>query len=251
VTPDLPDEALSLTLDLDGYEGPLHVLLDLAKAQKVDLRQISITTLADQYLMFIAELRTMRLEIAGDYLVMAAWLAYLKSKLLLPKADKTDEGPAPQDIAARLAYRLHRLHAMRRASEALMALPQWGVDVLGRAVVPRGDVDTHTDYTATLYDLIAAYGEIRNAKARMTYKPPKPHIYPLEDARERLATALVSQTEWRSLTGYTPRDARLPGAAPAASYAASLLSAALELTKDERALLRQADRNVVPEVRGI
>lgn len=246
-----PETDDSLTLDLDGYEGPLHVLLALAKAQKVDLMQISITVLVDQYLAFIAEARKLRLDIAADYLVMAAWLAYLKSKLLLPKTDKAEERAPAEEVAARLAFRLQRLAAMRRASEQLMALPQWGRDVFGRMAAEGVRTETTARYDTTVYDLIAAYGGVRNARARASYKPPKPLVYPLEEARERLSTELTRSPDWRGLYSLTPRERRLPGAPPASSYAASLLSAALELTKAEQACLRQSDRDGVPEVRGI
>ena len=150
----------ALIVDVDGFEGPLDLLLMLSRTQKVDLRRISIVQLADQYLAFVAQAQTLRLELAADYLVMAAWLAYLKSKLLLPP-DPEDDGPSAEDLAAHLAFQLARLEAMRAAAARLMARDQ-----LGRDLFARGDPETLTSrrnvtWTATLLDLMRGYARIR------------------------------------------------------------------------------------------
>src|SRR6266581_6563019 len=150
-----PEDAL--LLDLDGYEGPIDVLLLLARDQKVDLRKISILDLADQYLAFIARARQLRLEIAADYLVMAAWLAYLKSRLLLPEPEGEGE-PTGVELAAALAFQLQRLQAMREAGARLMARPQLGREIFPRGAPERFRVITRPVYSATLYDLLKAYG---------------------------------------------------------------------------------------------
>ena len=155
---DLPASA-QLLLELDGFEGPIDLLLTLARDQKVDLLHISIGQLADQYLAFIAEARRVRIELAADYLVMAAWLAYLKSRLLLPEPEQPE--PEAQDMAAALAYQLRRLEAMREASVRLMARPRLGIDVFPRGAPEGVEVHRTNVYELTLFDLLKAYGEHR------------------------------------------------------------------------------------------
>src|SRR5277367_5430604 len=150
-----------LVVDLDGYEGPIDVLLALAREQKVDLTHISILQLADQYLAFISAARSLRLEIAADYLVMAAWLAYLKSRLLLPEPQPDDE-PSGAELAAALAYQLQRLEAMQQAGARLMARPQLGRDVFRRGAPEGVPIVKHAQYEATLFELLKAYGEGRS-----------------------------------------------------------------------------------------
>jgi segregation and condensation protein A len=231
----------ALIVDLDGYEGPLHVLLALARSQKVDLLKLSVLKLAEQYLAFVHEARRRRFSLAADYLVMAAWLAYLKSRLLLPRPEKAkaDEAPA-EEVAARLAFRLAKLDAMRTASEALKAAPQLGRDVFGRGdpeairVIPSGRIE------GDLYALMSAYIGQRRKESARRYSPRPPVAYPLEDARERLRGLLPELARWTPLTGLAPF---LPeGQGPTrASCVASTLSASLELVKDGALEARQLE----------
>jgi segregation and condensation protein A len=227
-----------LVVELDGWEGPLHVLLALARTQKVDLLKISITRLADQYLAFVHEARQRRFSLAADYLVMASWLAYLKSRLLLPKPERKqgDEPPA-EDMAAALAFRLKKLEAMRKASEELMARPRLGLDVFTRGdpeatvIVPVGKLE------ASLYDLMSAYVTQRTKGVLRQYKPTaRVEAYPLEDARDRLRQLLPRLETWTSIRGVAPKpepEAEGESDGPSrASYLASTLSASLELVKD-------------------
>jgi segregation and condensation protein A len=244
IAPRQPDEP-ALVLDLDGYEGPIDLLLALAREQKVDLAKLSILALADQYLAFIAAQRRLRLEIAADYLVMAAWLAYLKSRLLLPKAEKLkpDEAPA-EEIAARLAFRLAKLDAMRNAAEGLRTRPQLGRDVFGRGdpeaikVIPSGRIE------GDLYSLMSAYIAQRTKEASRTYTPAPPNAYPLEEARERLRRLLPELARWTPLAGVAPLGPTGTGAGQGpsrASYLASTLSAGLELVKEGALEARQLE----------
>jgi segregation and condensation protein A len=225
------DEGEALIVDVDGYEGPLHVLLALARTQKVDLTRISVLKLAEQYLAFVQQARRRSFALAADYLVMAAWLAYLKSRLLLPKPEKAapDEAPA-EEVAAQLAFRLAKLDAMRRAAEALKALPQLGRDVFARGdpeaikVVPSGRIE------GDLYALMSAYIAQRTREAARRYTPATPVAFPLEEARERLRRMLPELGRWTPLAGVAPLEA---GQGPTrASYMASTLSASLELVKE-------------------
>ncbi len=238
---DAADAGEALILDLDGYEGPLHVLLALARSQKVDLLQISITALADQYLGFVHQAKRLRFALAADYLVMAAWLTYLKSRLLLPKPErKMVEGPEPEEMAAVLAFRLSKLDAMRRAGEHLMALPQTGRDVFSR-----GDPEARTIVGAArpqgdLYALIQAYASQRLRQMGRRYQAAaRVEAYPLEAARDHLRRLLPGLSGWTPLHRIAPhgRDA---GPSPA-SYLASTFSAGLEMTKEGALELRQTE----------
>ncbi|HZL00601.1 MAG TPA: ScpA family protein [Caulobacteraceae bacterium] len=233
-------EGRALIIDLDGYEGPLDVLLALARSQKVDLLKLSITRLADQYLAFVREARSRSFALAADYLVMAAWLAYLKSRLLLPTPERpADEGRPPEEVAAALAFRLARLDAMRRASQALADRP-----ILGRDVFARGDpqavsIVSHTRLEGDLYALMAAYvGQRRRASDRR-YSPETSKAYPLDDARARLRRLLTEMERWTPLTGVAPMEG---GGGPSrASFIASTLSASLELVREGELEARQID----------
>jgi segregation and condensation protein A len=223
----------ALILDLDGYEGPLHVLLALARSQKVDLLKLSISRLADQYLDFVRDARSRRFALAADYLVMAAWLVYLKSRLLLPKPQKPGSGePAPEAMAAELAFRLAKLDAMRSAAEALVNGP-----VLGRDVFARGDpqerrIVSSGRIVGDLYELMSAYVTQRKQTARRRYTPAAPSAWPLEDARERLRSLLPELERWTPLTGVAPMADRLGGGPSRASFIASTLSATLEFVRE-------------------
>ena len=234
------EDGEALIIDIDGFEGPLHVLLALARKQKVDLLKLSVLKLADQYLAFIHQAGHLRFSLAADYLVMASWLAYLKSRLLLPRSEKAkgDEPPA-EEIAQRLAFRLAKLEAMRRASGALAALPQLGRDVFGRgdpeaiSIVPSSEVE------GDLYGLMKAYVTQRARTTERTYTPQTPSAYALEDARERLRGLLPELDRWTPLTGVAPFGT---DAGPTrASYVASTLSASLELVKEGAMETRQLE----------
>jgi segregation and condensation protein A len=235
------EDGEALIVDLAGYEGPLHVLLALARNQKVDLLKLSVLKLAEQYLAFVHQARRMRFSLAADYLVMAAWLAYLKSRLLLPKPDrpKPEEAPA-EEMAARLAYRLAKLDAMRTAAEALKDRRQLGRDVFVRGdpeairIVPSGKVE------GDLYSLMSAYIGQRAKEVQRHYTPRPPQAYPLEDARERLRTLLPELARWTPLAGVTPLERRGQGPSRA-SYVASTLSASLELVKEGAMEARQLE----------
>jgi segregation and condensation protein A len=234
----------ALIVDVDGYEGPLDVLLALARTQKVDLAKISVLKLAEQYLAFVQETRRRRFELAADYLVMAAWLAYLKSRLLLPKPEqpKGDEPPA-EEIAQQLAFRLAKLDAMRQAAEVLKARPQ-----LGQTVFARGDpqaikvIPSHR-FEGDLYGLMSAYIGQRRREAARHYTPDAPTAYPLEEARERLRRLLPEMLRWTPLTGVAPLGPlAADGPGPSrASFIASTLSASLELVKEGALEARQLE----------
>lgn len=232
----------ALIVDLDGFEGPLHVLLELARRQKVDLLQLSITRLADQFLAFVHVARSRRFALAADYLVMASWLAYLKSRLLLPQPEqpKADEPPA-HELAEALAFRLAKLDAMRRAVEALHARPQ-----LKRDVFPRGDPQAVTVRASDrlegdLHGLVMAYIGQRKRQAARRYAPARRvEAYPLEDARDHLRDVLPELRAWTPLEAVAPTPAAAEGEGPTrASYLASTLSAGLEMVKDGALEARQ------------
>ncbi len=231
----------ALILDLDGYEGPLHVLLALARSQKVDLLQISITALADQYLGFVQQARRRRFALAADYLVMAAWLIYLKSRLLLPKPErKAVEGPEPEEMAAVLAFRLSKLDAMRRAGDLLMSLPQTGRDVFAR-----GDPQARTIVGAArpegdLYALIQAYAAQRLRQMGRRYQAAaRVEAYSLEAARDHLRRLLPVLAGWTPLQRIAPQG-QTTGPSQA-SYLASTFSAGLEMTKEGAVELSQVE----------
>ena len=235
------DDREAFVVDLEGYEGPLHVLLALARTQKVDLLKLSITRLAEQYLAFVHEARRRNFSLAADYLVMASWLAYLKSRLLLPRNEKTktDDPPAEQ-MAAALAFRLQKLEAMRLAASALLERPQLGRDVFVRGD-PQATVIVPSDrIEASLYDLMSAYVTQRRREQSRNYNPgQRVEAFALEAAREWLRDYLPRLDHW------TPLDDVAPGISPEndgpskASYLASTLSAGLELVKEGALDLKQ------------
>ena len=234
------EDGEGLIVDLDGYEGPLHVLLALARKQKVDLLKLSILKLADQYLAFVHQARRFDITLAADYLVMAAWLAYLKSRLLLPKPAGASDEPDAVDMAAALAFRLAKLDAMRRAVECLKQRPQ-----LGRDVFVRGDPEAvrilpSTRLEGDLYQLMSAYADQMKRRTSRRYQPPQPHAYAIDDARERLKTLLSELGAWTPLAGIAPF--RHGGEGPSrASYLASTLSASLDLVKEGLLEARQLE----------
>lgn len=242
----LPAEAAEpprdFVVDVDGYEGPLDLLLSLAREQKVDLTQISIVRLAEQYLEFVAAVRHADLELAAEYLVMAAWLAYLKSRLLLPVAGPADE-PSPEDLAARLAFQLRRLEAMREVGTELLRRPRLGIDVFARGRPEPIEVNTETVVQASLYDLLRAYARWhgRNREAPVLEVKPSA-LDSVEKALERLRRGLGHAPGWESLSRYLPPETlRRPdrGDLVARSGVASTFAAALELVREGEIALRQ------------
>jgi segregation and condensation protein A len=229
------EDGAALVIDIDGYEGPLHVLLALARSQKVDLLQLSITKLAEQYLAFVQQARRVRFSLAADYLVMAAWLAYLKSRLLLPKSErpKAEEPPA-EEMAAQLAFRLAKLDAMRQAVEALKDRPRLRRDVFMRGDPQAVRIVSTTRLDGDLYGLMSAYVAQRKRDVGRHYAVRPPSAYPLEDARDRLRGLLPRMEGWTALAGIVPLDAadEDPDGPSRASYLASTLSASLELVKE-------------------
>jgi segregation and condensation protein A len=228
-----PDQ---LRLDLDGWEGPLDLLLTLARAQKVDLAKISILALVEQYLAFIADARRLRLEIAADYLVMAAWLAYLKSCLLLPKV--AQEEPGPEELAMRLQLRLQRLDAMRDAGARLMARDRVGRDVFCRAKPEGLPLVRKARWQATLYDLIAAYGSVRMRSEPVVHIVARRAVMTLDEALVRLERMVGATPAWARLESFLPEtpDGEYRRSALASSFVASLELARLgkvELAQDE------------------
>jgi len=232
-----PDEVL--IVDLEGYEGPLDVLLALARAQKVDLLKLSVTRLADQYLAFMRKLGQRRLVIAADYLLMAAWLAFLKSRLLLPSPRRDPaEREAPETAAANLAFRLAKLDAMRRAYHALQSAPLLGRDVFGRGDPTMVCVVSSAGLQGSLFELMQAYAGQRRRAARATYAPAPAQTYALDDARDRLRALLPELEGWTPLTGVAPMGG--PSGPTRASYVASTLSASLEMVREGDLEARQA-----------
>ncbi|MBM3488166.1 MAG: segregation/condensation protein A [Alphaproteobacteria bacterium] len=232
------DPATPLVVALDGYEGPIDVLLTLARQQKVDLAKISILQLADQYLAFIAAARRLRLEIAADYLVMAAWLAFLKSRLLLPEPP-ADDAPSGPEMAEALTFQLRRLEAMREAGTKIMSLPRLGQDVFERGAPDGIEVVRRVVYRVTLYDVLKAYGDQRRRKIKAeSYHLAASTLYSMDDALKRLNELLGQSIEWKTLVSYLPPeigDELLRRSAVAATFAASL-----ELVRSGRIELRQS-----------
>ena len=227
------EDGEALVIDVDGFEGPLHLLLALARTQKVDLMKISIARLAEQYLAFVQQARRRRFSLAADYLVMAAWLAYLKSRLLLPKKARADD-PAgdPEDVAAQLAFRLAKLDAMRRVIETLKGRPQLGRDVFMRGDPEAVTVHSTARYADDLFGLVKAYAQQRTREAGRTYAPTsRVEAFPLEAARHRLREILPELDAWASLSVIAPHPTGGEGPSRA-SYVASTLSAGLEMVKE-------------------
>jgi segregation and condensation protein A len=235
-----------LTLDLDGWEGPLDLLLTLARSQKVDLREISILALVEQYLAFIADARKLKLEIAADYLVMAAWLAYLKSCLLLPKDEEAD--PSPEELALRLQLRLQRLAAMREAGARLMARDRLGRDVFVRGAPEGLRVVKKALWQADLYDLIAAYGFVRARNEPAVHVVGRRLVMTLDEALTRVERLLGARLEWTRLEAFLPetQDGEYRKSALASSFVA-----ALELAKRGRVEIAQEAAFAPLMVRGL
>jgi len=235
----IPHPTQALLVDLDGYEGPLDVLLLLARDQKVDLLKISILELAEQYLNFIEQARALRLEIAADYLVMAAWLAYLKSRLLLPP-ETDDEGPTGEELADRLAFMLRKLEAMRGAADKLMAGRITGRDRLARGRPEAIRILRQSRYHCTLRELLHAYAAQKERKGITNpLRLMREAVYSVEQALERLERMLGKLPEWTDLMSYLPDN--LATSFSRRSAQASTLLASLQMAKEGRLELRQAE----------
>ncbi|MEW2916528.1 ScpA family protein [Ruegeria sp. ANG10] len=231
--------AEALIVDVDGFEGPLDVLLTLSRTQKVDLRKISVLALAQQYLTFVEKARALRIELAADYLVMAAWLAFLKSRLLLPP-DPDDEGPSGEELAAHLAFQLERLQAMRDAAARLMARDQ-----LGRDFFKRGQGEDVTrirtvTYSATLLDLMQGYARIRTRDEFRPFVMDRDAVFTMEQALERMRPLIGFAGTWTDMETYLPEgwdaDPVRKRSATAATFAASL-----ELVKEGHMEIKQSE----------
>jgi segregation and condensation protein A len=231
---DLPERASdepSLMVDVEGFEGPLDLLLTLARQQKVDLAKISILALADQYLAFIEEARKMRLELAADYLVMAAWLAYLKSRLLLPEQHPS-EGISAEEMANALARRLRRLEAIRQFAEQLLNRPQLGRDVFQRGQPEPIAEIKHPQWSATLYDLLSAYAARRQIRSRSVVRVAKRTVWSLAEAREALERLIGQTMDWSPLDQYLV--AYMTDPSTVTTVLASSFAAALEMIREGR-----------------
>jgi segregation and condensation protein A len=242
--PPVAEAEAALEVSVDGFEGPLDLLLTLAKAQKVDLRRVSVLQLAERYLAFVAEAERLRIELAADYLVMAAWLAFLKSRLLLPPPHE-DGGPSGEDMAARLAWRLERLEAMRRVAARLMARDRLGLQTFARGAPEAERARRVPEWRAGLADLLAAYARVAS---RRSYRPlhlRRAPVLALEEAYERLVRALGGPApDWRALARFLPSEWR-DTAERRRSALASTFAATLELAKRGRLELAQ-DRAFAP-----
>jgi segregation and condensation protein A len=228
----------TLVVDVEGFEGPLDLLLALARTQKVDLAKISVLALAQQYLDFIAEARRLRLEVAADYLVMAAWLAFLKSKLLLP-AEKDEEGePTGAELAALLAFRLKRLHAMREVSAQLMTRKRLGRDVFARGTPEPIRITRKSIYEANVYDLLKAYSQQRQRTAIRTWQIRQRTVWSLKEARAELERLLGIACDWAPLDQLLAEFLAEPELRKTAL--ASSFTATLEMTREGALEIRQA-----------
>jgi segregation and condensation protein A len=227
-----------LVVDVEGFEGPLDLLLALARTQKVDLAKISVLALAQQYLDFISEARRLRLEIAADYLVMAAWLAFLKSKLLLP-AEPSDEGePSGAELAALLAFRLERLHAMREVSAQLMTRKRLGRDVFARGLPEPIRITRQSVYDANVYDLLKAYSQQRQRTAVTSLRMKPRTVWSLKEARGELERLLGMNLDWAPLDLLIAEFLVEPELRKTAL--ASSFTATLEMTREGALEIRQA-----------
>jgi segregation and condensation protein A len=227
----------SLVVDVDGFEGPLDLLLALARSQKVDLAKISILALADQYLSFIQEARRMRLELAADYLVMAAWLAYLKSRLLLPDITDDEDELSGEELAASLAFRLRRLEAMRDAAARLMARPRLGQDVFARGDPEQVITIRHSSYVANLYDLLTAYASQRQRNSVTAVQVRKRTVWSLQEAKDLLARMLGQMVDWTPIESFLAEYFSTPE--QRATVIASSFTASLEMVREGVLELRQ------------
>jgi len=231
--------AEALIVDVDGFEGPLDLLLTLSRTQKVDLRRISVLQLAEQYLGFVARAQKLRIELAADYLVMAAWLAYLKSRLLLPP-EPGEEGPSAEDLAAHLAFQLERLQAMREAAARLMARDRLGRDFFARGLPETVSLHRNVTWDATLLDLMRAYARIRTKDEFRPFVMDREHVFTMEQALDRMRGLIGYAGEWADLTSFLPEGWDATPMARRSSTAAHF-AAVLEMAKRGQLTLRQGE----------
>ena len=231
--------AEALIVDVGAYEGPLDLLLTLSRTQKVDLREISILALAEQYLAFVEQAKALRLELAADYLVMAAWLAFLKSRLLLPP-DPTEDGPSGEELAAHLAFQLERLEAMRDVAAKLMARDRLGRDFFARGITEDVARVRRVTYTATLLDLMQAYARIRTKDDFRPFVLDREAVMTMEQALDRMRHLIGFAGDWTDISSYLPEGW---GADPVRrrSSTAATFAASLELAKEGKIEIRQGD----------
>ena len=239
--------AEALIVDVDGFEGPLDLLLTLSRTQKVDLRRISVLKLAEQYLGFVERARSLRIELAADYLVMAAWLAFLKSRLLLPP-EPGDAGPSAEDLAAHLAFQLERLQAMRDAAARLMARDQKGRDFFPRGVPEEVTHHRKVIWTATLLDLMRAYAMIRTRDEFRPFVLDREHVYTMEQALDRMRGLIGYAGDWATLVSFLPEGWDVTPMARRSALAAHF-AAVLELAKRGQVVLRQGETFAPIELR--
>jgi segregation and condensation protein A len=228
----------ALIVDVDGFEGPLDLLLTLSRTQKVDLRKVSVLDLAKQYLAFVEEAKALRIELAADYLVMAAWLAFLKSRLLLPP-DPTEEGPSGEELAAHLAFQLERLQAMRDAAARLMARDRLGRDFFVRGLPETVERVRKVNYTATLLDLMQGYARIRTRDEFRPFVMDRDNLFTMEQALERMRGLIGFAGTWTDIVSYLP-DGWHDDPARRRSATAATFAASLELAKEGKVEIRQS-----------
>jgi segregation and condensation protein A len=231
--------AEALIVDVDGFEGPLDLLLTLSRTQKVDLRKISVLQLAQQYLGFVEQAKVLRIELAADYLVMAAWLAFLKSRLLLPP-DPGDEGPSGEELAAHLAFQLERLAAMRDVAARLMARDQLGRDFFARGIPEDVTRLRRVTYTASLLDLMQAYARTRTRDEFRPYSFDRTNVYTMEQALDRMRGLIGYAGDWTDLVSYLP-DGWETDPARRRSATAATFAASLEMVKQGQIEMRQGE----------
>ena len=239
-------EAEAFLVDVEGYEGPLDLLLAMARTQKVDLRQISVLALAEQYLDFTRKAAAVRLELAADYLVMAAWLAYLKSRLLLPP-DPEEDGPSAEELADHLAFQLQRLEAMREAGARLMALDRLGRERFARGAPEAVETEVTVRWTANVLDLMQAYARIRTRDEFRPYAVDRTDLDTMEAALERLRRVIGHVPAWTDLMSFLPEG--WTGGKRGRSATASTFAASLELAKAGRIDIRQSGSFAPIEIR--
>ena len=232
-------QAEALIVDVTGFEGPLDLLLTLSRTQKVDLRRISVLQLAEQYLGFVTKARDLRIELAADYLVMAAWLAFLKSRLLLPP-EPGEAGPSAEDLAAHLAFQLERLSAMREAAARLMARDQLGRDFFARGRPEAISTRTDVTYEATLLDLMRAYARLRTRDEFRPYAFDRHDVFTMEQALDRMRGLLGYAGDWAELTQFLP-EGWDSNPARRRSATAAHFAAILEMAKRGQVKIRQGD----------
>ncbi|OQP88042.1 segregation/condensation protein A [Rhizobium rhizosphaerae] len=245
----LPGEGEALVVDLAGFEGPLDLLLHLARNQRVDLARLSVLSLAEQYIAFVARARHLRLELAADYLVMAAWLAYLKSRLLLPLPKKQDDEPSGEEMAEALARRLQRLEEVRTLAQALSERPRLGRDVFARGAPEHAPVEGGRRFDAALFDLVEAYARLRQRPAETRVTIARRAVWSLAEARLTLARLLQEAPgRWTRLDAFLLDYLAEPQARVTAL--ASAFAASLELVREGRMDMRQSCAFAPIEMRG-